>query len=280
MNRVYDEMDTMNKRPRVSVIMGVYNCERYVAEAIESILNQTYRDFEFIIIDDKSTDRSSEIISSYAKKDRRIKVVKNKKNLGLTRSLNIGLKIARGEFIARMDADDISRPRRLERQVAFLDKHEEIGLVSTFADIIDCNGKKIGEIKYATDDATIRRRMMERNQFIHPASIFRRSVEKVGGYDETFRSAQDCEFFPRIMTEFKAANLPEKLLKYRWDFDQNEGFTQSSKQMWNSIRARWRMIMKLGWPKWQAIYMIKPMISYCIPPAIKKAILRRFYKRK
>ncbi len=120
---------SMKEKPRVTVLMSVYNGEKYLREAIDSILNQTFKDFEFLIIDDGSTDSSADIIRSYT--DFRIRLIQNEKNIGLTRSLNKGLKLAKGEYIARMDVDDISLPIRFEKQVSFLDKYEDVKLVGS-----------------------------------------------------------------------------------------------------------------------------------------------------
>jgi glycosyltransferase involved in cell wall biosynthesis len=139
--------------PRISVVMSVYNGEKYLRQAIESILQQTYTDFEFIIIDDGSTDSSREIIQSYD--DKRIRLVINEQNIGLTKSLNKGIRLAKGEFIARMDADDISLPQRFEKQVAYLDSHPEVGVLGTYANIIDHRGKIINNIIFPTEHETI-----------------------------------------------------------------------------------------------------------------------------
>ncbi len=133
----------MSENPKVSVIMSVYNGDKYLREAIESILNQTFTDFEFIIVNDGSTDNSLEIIESYD--DERIKTINNKKNIGLTKSLNKALKFAKGKYIARQDADDVSLPNRFEKQVEYLDSHPEVALVGTSVYLIDENGKIIGK---------------------------------------------------------------------------------------------------------------------------------------
>jgi glycosyltransferase involved in cell wall biosynthesis len=258
--------------------MSVYNCKRYVGEAIKSILAQTYRDFEFLIVDDKSTDGSAAVIGAYARKDERIRVLKNPRNLGLTKSLNRALAAARGEFIARMDADDISEKDRFKKQVAFLESHEGIALVGTCAAIIDGRGRRIGKIAYATEDGVIRRNFVGRSQFVHPSVMFRKSIIKaVGKYDASFRSAQDYEYFSRIMTQFQAANLPDALLRYRWDFSQNEGFISGKRQERNALRARWRMLTRYGWPWWHAIYLAKPLLSYFVPSRLKLLLIRRLY---
>jgi len=121
----------MKDEPLISVVMPVYNTEKFVAEAIESILAQTFTDFEIIIIDDCSTDKSWQIIQDFSEKDQRIVTIQNSENQGLARSLNKGLKIAKGQFIARMDADDISMPQRFEIQLDFLKNHPDVGVVGS-----------------------------------------------------------------------------------------------------------------------------------------------------
>ena len=133
-------MDKNIKTPKITVLMPVYNGEKYLKESIESILKQTFRDFEFLIINDTSTDESEKIIRSF--KDSRIKLIKNEKNIGLTKSLNKGLDLAKGEYMARMDADDISLPKRLEIQVAFMDKNPKIGVIGAWAKVIGESNKK------------------------------------------------------------------------------------------------------------------------------------------
>lgn len=264
------------KPARVCVLMSCYNTQNYLPEAIESILKQSYRDFEFLIADDKSTDQTLAIIERYAKKDRRIRVIRNAKNLGLTKTLNKLLTLAKGEYIARMDADDECLPGRFAAQVRFLDEHPSVGVVGTRGTIIDEHGRAIGKLDYALDDNGIRKMMVRRSQFAHPSVMFRKSViDDVGPYDESFRSAQDYEFFARVLTRWNGANLPVRFLRYRWDFGQNEGFTNSKRQERNALRARWWMLTRYGWPRWQAIHLIKPIISYLVPSAVKRLILRR-----
>ena len=134
--------------PLVSVIMSVYNGEKYLVQAIDSILNQTYQNFEFIIIDDCSTDNSSHILQEYAQKDSRIKIIKKEKNIGIKgfiKNLNLGISIAKGKYIARMDADDISLPERFQKQVDFLENNPEITLVGAQLNLINEQNKITGE---------------------------------------------------------------------------------------------------------------------------------------
>jgi len=200
--------------PKVTVLMSVYNGGKYLREAIDSILVQSFKDFEFLIIDDGSTDSSSDIIRSYT--DPRIRLIKNEENIGLTHSLNKGLKLARGEYIARMDADDISLPERLEKQVHFLDEHMGVGLVSSSYIKINMAGEEIGFQKVAIENDEIKERLLQFNCFCHPSAVFRREcVERVGAYRETFEIAQDYDLWLRIAEEFEVANVEESLCKWR-----------------------------------------------------------------
>ena len=174
--------------PKVTVLMSVYNGKRYLREAIDSILDQTFRDFEFLIINDGSTDSSSDIIRSYD--DSRIRLIENEKNIGLTRSLNKGLKLARGEYIARMDADDRSMPERLEKEILFLDKNKNVGLVGTYFLMVNKSGKVLSTFSPGTSGLS--EKLLEGNMFGHGSTMFRADcIEKVGYYREEFRSAQD-----------------------------------------------------------------------------------------
>lgn len=204
--------------PEITVLMSVYNGEKYLREAIESILNQTYKNFEFLIINDGSTDSSRDIILSY--NDPRIQLVDNEQNIGLTRSLNKGLKLARGEYIARMDADDISMPERLGKEVAFLDQNKNVGLVGTYYLMINENGKALHTIKCLTEGGELKDKLLIGNQFGHGSVMFRAEcIEKVGLYREEFKSAQDYDLWLRIADFFDVANIPEVLYNWRLNFN-------------------------------------------------------------
>lgn len=201
--------------PKISVVMSVYNGCQYLQEAIDSILGQTFNNFEFIIVDDASTDTSHEIICSF--EDPRIVCLKNEKNIGLASSLNKGLKAARSMYIARMDADDVSLPDRLKKQVCFLDAHPEIGILGCACRLIDAKGQVCGVKPRLQDDTSIRWAALLRNPFIHPSVMLRREVLVTHGlfYDETFQQTQDYEFFTRVLKYTKGANVNEPLLLYR-----------------------------------------------------------------
>lgn len=201
--------------PKVTVLMAVYNGECYLREAIDSILDQTFQDFEFLIINDGSTDSTREIIRSY--NDSRICSIDNECNLGLTRSLNKGLKLATGELIARQDGDDISEPERLAKQVAFLETHPEVALVGTFYKDIDSEGNLIGECSLPCDCTQIRWDILFYCPFVHSAVMFRKHTiaEQIGSYNETFLYAQDYDLWWRIARHLPVANINEYLMKLR-----------------------------------------------------------------
>jgi len=200
--------------PKVTVLMSVYNGEKYLREAIDSILNQTFKDFEFLIIDDGSTDSSADIIRSYC--DPRIRVFKQE-NTGLTKSLNRGLNLAKGEYIVRQDADDISLPLRFEIQMEFLDKHPDVVLVSSNIEFIDDRGKSLGESDRAAEPYLIAWYLLFYNHIGgHSQVVFRRQpVIDLGGYSEDLRYSQDYELWLRMTKSNKIAILPDVLVKWR-----------------------------------------------------------------
>lgn len=207
--------DSLNT-PTVSVVMTVFNGERFLREAVESILDQSFRDFEFIIIDDGSTDSSASILESYCDQDARVRVC-HQENRGIVESLNRGCGLARGKYIARMDADDVSTPTRLERQLAFLDENPLVGLVGCgIYDNIDASGAVLHTSYLPQDNETIQRTLLERWCFLHPSIMFRGVLhELVGGYRKEFESAEDHDFILRILEHCQAHNLHERLISYR-----------------------------------------------------------------
>ena len=206
------------KNPKVTVLMSAYNGEKYLREAIDSILGQTFKDFEFLIINDGSTDKTGEILKSY--NDPRIKIINNNKNIGLTKSLNKGLKLARGEYIARQDADDISLPTRFEEELKFFEKNSNVALVGTDYFLINEKDEIIHTVNCFTENRKLKEKLLEGNQFAHGSIIFKKEcVEKVGMYREEFKFAQDFDFTLRISEEFDVANIPKSLYKWRINID-------------------------------------------------------------
>lgn len=201
--------------PKVSVIMAVYNGERHVREAIDSILCQTFEDFEFLIINDGSTNGTREVVLSYG--DARIRLVDNEKNNGQTRSLNRGLRLARGQFVARQDADDISEPERLANQVAFLEKRSEVALLGSWYKEVDTEGKLIACRRLPCDWTNIRWSLLFYCPFVHTSVMMRKSVVlgQIGFYNEAFEYSQDFELWCRIARRLPVANLAECLVRFR-----------------------------------------------------------------
>lgn len=203
--------------PRVSVVMPVFNAERYLMQAVESVLAQSFRQFEFIIVDDGSTDASPALLRGFEARDPRIRVI-SRANTGIVGALNDGLAAARGEFIARMDADDVSLPMRLERQVAFLDAHPECVAVGTDVLFIDPEGAPLLQRKPALQHREIVAELLNANggALIHPSVVLRASaVVACGGYREQHVHIEDLDLYLRLMSRGELANLPEALLLYR-----------------------------------------------------------------
>lgn len=250
----------LSSKPKVSVIMSVYNDEQYLSEAIDSILNQTYSKFEFIIINDGSTDSSSEILDEYKRKDSRVIVI-NQKNVGLTKSLNKAIKLSTGDYIARMDSDDISHRDRLQKQVDFLMANVDYALVGTNVIKIDEHGKhlEVNKTKYHHND--ICDTFKNRNCIAHGSVMINK--ELLGDllkYDETFLYAQDFRLWAKIAKRFKIANLKEPLYMLRlhkeslskkkienqsiyagivaYEFETNESIDNIDKEITNNQKLR------------------------------------------
>lgn len=204
---------------KVSVLMSVYNGSEYLQESIDSILNQTFTDFEFIIIDDCSTDNTEAILQQNADRDQRVVLVKNSENLGLIKSLNKGLAIAQGDYIARQDADDISLPHRLEQEVAILDQQPDCVLVSCNLQVIQDSGTKIVEVmdRVCASELVSWYLLFYNHIGGHSQVMYRRShALKLGGYSEAWLYVEDYEFWCRFArTKQKLVILPETLLTYR-----------------------------------------------------------------
>lgn len=211
--------------PEVTVLMAVHNAAPFLREAVDSVLGQTFKDFEFLIIDDGSTDATGELLATYT--DTRIRVIRLVENSGLVAALNVGIDESRGDLIARMDGDDICEPRRLELQVAFLRQHPQVLLLGTGFVLIGTDGYPFERVLYPTDDAVLQERLLDGSQFCHPSVMMRPDVvRRLGGYRDVGRGpAEDYDLWLRIAEQGQIANLPEVLLRYRV----HEGQTSVSK---------------------------------------------------
>lgn len=233
--------------------MAVYNGQTYVKQAIESILVQTFTDFEFLIVDDASTDATADLLASLT--DPRVRVYTNAHNLGLTRSLNRGLSLARGVYIARQDADDLSLPERLARQVTFLDQQPEIVGIGTTTEWIDAAGAPQMVWRQPTQPLDIQTTLLRYCCVIHGSMMYRRqAVLELGGYTPTMRTAQDYDLWLRLAEVWDLACLPEVLYRYRWH-DQMASVTRKPEQdslaqagRQAALRRRLNNVWRLGQP--------------------------------
>jgi len=251
--------------PKVSVLMPAYNAELYIDQAIQSILDQTFEDFECIIIDDCSTDRTWEIIQRYADQDDRIIAIRNEHNLKICKTLNKWIALARGQYIARMDADDISLPQRFQLQVDYLDAHDEVGIVwgsmQMFNDLW-----VIGTRTYHQSDVEIRRHIFRYSPFCHPAVMIRSSaLELSGWYNESWVFAEDYDLYFRLGQYCEFANINTLIIKYRivtssmtWSkADYMEYCTQYIK-----LKAVFEYWYTMSW--WDKLYCVTQLCSMLI----------------
>lgn len=206
----------MNQTPKISLIMSVYNGEDYLEEAIDSVLKQSFTDWELIVINDCSTDRTPEILSRYAAQDTRVHVHTNEVNLRLPSSLNKAMSFARGKYIARMDADDICLPDRLEKQYAFMEQNPDIALSSCRFMTLKNGVISSGGCGGRSDANSVKALLLVTNPILHPGIIAKAEVIKTMGYDKTFTCTEDMELWTRfVMAGHKAQILPEYLMIYR-----------------------------------------------------------------
>lgn len=224
--------------PLVSFVMPAYNAESYLAQAIGSVLAQTFHDFECIVVDDASTDASWGIIEQYAAEDCRIVPVRNATNSLICNTLNTGIARARGKYIARMDADDWSYPDRLEKQVAFMEGHRDVVICGGTMEVCDCMLNVLNRRCYNTTDAAIRAKLFRYSPFCHAATIMRRdAVEKSGGYNPRLHDAEDYDLYFRIGRHGAFHNLSDCVYKMRLNA-RGISHRKSRRQEWLTLYIR------------------------------------------
>lgn len=248
----------------ISVIMGIYNCASTLAEALDSLYAQTYQDFKIILCDDGSTDETLKVAKEYAEKHKNIILISNGENKGLNFTLNHCLEFADAEYVARMDGDDISLPTRFEKEVAFLDEHQEFAVVSSPMIYFDDKGDfRIGKaIEFP-----------EKNDFIHgtpichaPCMARTAAIKAVGGYsvDERLLRVEDYHLWMKLYAAgYKAYNLQEPLYKMR--DDRNAKQRRNWKNRRNEMYVRHIGLKMLGLPCWYQIYALRPLLAYLAP---------------
>lgn len=201
-----------NPAPVISVVIPAYNAEKYLVQSVESILTQTFTDFELLIIDDGSTDKTLEIANGFT--DPRIRVIKNPHNLGIPKTRNIGWQEAGGDFIANQDADDWSHPERLEKQLAFMHENPQVAMSSTNRNLVDEHGNSQSQRAMPASPTWVSMKM--RNEIVCTSVMIRKSIlDEFGGYNECFDMAEDYELWLRIIKKHPIANMPEHLINIR-----------------------------------------------------------------
>ncbi len=270
-------MNKIKMTPKISVIMSVYNGQDFLQASVKSILNQTCSDFEFLIVDDASTDSSPVLLEGLAKSDNRIKIIKNQFNLGLTKSLNLALDQARGQYIARLDADDLAYPDRLKHQLDFLENNPDYVLLGTAADVIDDNCKVLFQIKPPTESEKIVKSLIKFNPFIHSSIMFRKSiVDLLGGYDSDLKYAQDYELYFRLINKGLLGNLSDVLVAYR---DRQSSITaqKNRSQIKTVLKVQIRALYKKQYPIKCLVYLIKPILFLVFPLGLRRGLKRLKY---
>ena len=208
-------MSPRNPEPLVTVAMAVHNGACHLPEALDSVLGQTFCDFELVVVNDGSTDETGEILGRYQQRDPRLRVIQQDKQ-GLALSLNTSVNEARGRYVARLDADDVALPRRLERQVDFLERNREVGLLGGAVVFITSAGSAFASWQYPLDDSEIRRKLARASAFVHPTVMMRADhLRAVGGYRRSMLGAEDYDLWLRLAERCRMANLAEPVLRYR-----------------------------------------------------------------
>ncbi len=254
--------------------MPVFNGEMYLREAIDSILDQTLTEFEFIIINDGSTDRSAEILDAYA--DPRLKIIHNHSNMGVSLSLNKGLDLAFGEYVARMDCDDISLPERLAKQVAFMDSHPEIAACGTWVKMIDSAGQ-VTRSRPTPTGKDFELNYWRLNPIIHPSVMIRVSQLGELRYDDRIRYAQDFDLWFRIKSKYSLDNIPEYLLLYRMH-EENITKSKNAAQRFSAyeIFCRHTGVHNVSYDEWLALtfrtYKVNPIRRALLTASVAKKV--------
>ncbi|HWP00781.1 MAG TPA: glycosyltransferase [Methylococcus sp.] len=232
-----------DRRARVTVLMPVFNGEKYVATAIQSILRQTFRDFVLLVIDDGSSDSSVAIVQSFG--DCRIRLVRNRENIGIVETLNRGLDLVETELVARMDCDDVALPERIEKQVAFLEQNADVGMCGTAYELFHESFRQT--IRPPCGHEEIVYGLLEDNVFLHSSVMIRMSVLNAWGlrYDGRYRHAEDYELWTRLSRYTRLGNLPEVLVRYR-SHPENISNTNKAEQIATRDKVRLEHLKSFG----------------------------------
>jgi glycosyltransferase involved in cell wall biosynthesis len=262
-------MRTNTKEPLVSVIMPVYNYEEYLNTSIESIINQTYRNLEIIIVDDRSTDGSWAVIQNYAKIDKRIKPLRNKQNLRLTKTLNVAIKHSRGKYLARMDGDDARIVDSIQAEVEFLESHPDVVMVGGAVEICDDQLRRLNDRFYPVDDDSIRHKIFRYSPFCHASIVMRAGVLGENPYQVDW--AEDYDLYFRLGRVGKLANLNQVVYKVR---THKHSISQAKQRLQEkmTLRLRLKAVREYGYKMSLSdmLYLIAQASSmYMMPPRFR-----------
>lgn len=236
------------KNPLVSVVMPAYNAGDFLRPAIDSILNQTYINFELIVVNDASEDETFKILPSYKKLDKRIRVINTKANLGVAKSASLGVSHAKGQFVARMDADDVAVPTRIEKQIKFLLDHKDVVAVGGQCELINKDGVKMGEKRFPTEDKQVRNMIFSSVPLQQPTLMVNRSLLPADfvWYDENYSSAEELELLFKLFRFGKVRNLKDTVLKYRMH-DHNTSLINPKRTFYLTLKTRFIAVLKYGY---------------------------------
>lgn len=267
------------KQPLISVVMPVYNAGDFLVDSIKSILNQTYKNFEFIIVNDDSTDNSFEIIKAFAKKDKRIKFLKNKTNLGVSKTVNKAILKAKGDYIARMDADDIAMKNRLSLQLNFLQKNKNTVALGGQCILIDKNNLIIGNKKFPTKFSDIYKYIFKFVPVQQPTLMIakKRLPKNFEFYTDGMNTAEEIELYFKFFQFGKVENLKQNLLMYRIH-DNNTSFKDLKKTFLLTLLSRIKAIVSYGYKPSIKDFIINLIQTFCVLILPKKVTLWLYAK--
>jgi len=270
----------MNTNPLISVIIPTYNKAQYLGEAIKSVLNQTYKNIEIIIIDDGSTDKTREVVKSF---DDEGIIYFSQENKGPASARNTGIKKAKGKYIAFLDSDDLWLKEKLKRQIDFMEKNSEIGLMGTACYEITDKGRIIGKKIFPVKNEILQKDLIKYNPFIQSSVMTKREVfDKVGLYDENFRESEDYDLWLRIASQYKIANLSEPLVMKRY-YRRGLSPAKDKEQLYFALEAKKAAVHRGQYSKWCYFYLLKSWIFMKIPFSLRRIIRifllkKKFYK--
>lgn len=272
-----EQHTTELRQPLVSVIMGVHNGERFLREAMESVLRQTYSNFEFVICDDCSDDGSSAILREYTQKDCRIRVFRNETNLGLAASLNKCIALSQGSFLARMDCDDRSLPTRFEEQLRWLQAHPEVCALGSAVEYIDDHGRAFACSNIPTDRFYTLEHAVRRCALVHPSVMMRKeSVLTAGGYSVNALTtrAEDYDLWCKLCEQGEIiANTRQVLFQYRED--SSNIVHRNYEHRIQEFQLKWYWIRRARRPLYELVYAVRPLLVGLLPLGLYKVLHRQ-----